>query len=114
MNFQLSNNPNLSYIQELSEGDPEFEKNMLNIIKNELIKDLNSLRFANENKNYGESAIIVHKIKHKIKILQMADSLSFTETYEAELKQNKNINQEKFEYIVQTMLNFIRETLKSG
>ncbi len=81
--------PNLNYIRELSDGDEEFEQNILNVLKSEYPVEL---KVFNENfkaKNYAEASVNVHKIKHKISILGLKKDLEKASLFELDLKKGK-------------------------
>lgn len=78
--------PNLNYIEEISGGDKEFEKNMLNILKSEFPEEYTILKKNFENKNFEEVALNIHKIKHKIGMLGMKNSFVLATNLEKDIK----------------------------
>lgn len=78
--------PNLTYIKEISGGDKDFEKSMLDILKAEFPKEYTVLKNNFANKNYQEVALNIHKIKHKIGMLGMKKSFEFATTIEQDVK----------------------------
>lgn len=99
--------PNLSYINQLSGGDKDFENKILEIIKNEFPLEKEEYDNNVKNQNLEKVAENVHKLKHKISILGLEKSYSIAETYEEELRKNDASRQNEFDNI----LNIITEYL---
>lgn len=105
----MKEQPNLSYIHQLSGGDPIFEEKLISIIKKEFPEEKERYYKHVEEKNYKLTAEDVHKLKHKISILGLELSYHFAETYENELLENDISKIDEFEEILQSMQNFIDE-----
>lgn len=99
--------PNLSYIQMLSDGDKEFEDSMIAILKKELPIEKGVFIESIQNKNYQNSAEIVHKIKHKISILGLEKSYEFAVSFEEALKKEDANGYDTFMNILQNMEEFL-------
>jgi len=99
--------PNMSYIHELSGGDKEFEAKLLEVVKRELPEEVEVYRMNFKENNFSEAALNVHKIKHKISILGLEKSYEFAESFETELREGISKGDEEFEKILQQMLLFI-------
>lgn len=106
----MKEQPNLSYIHQLSGGDKAFEDKLLNVVKRELPEEVETYRHSISHGNFKEAAANVHKLKHKISILGLEESYRFAEVYEEELRESENNRQEGFEEILQNMLSFIEES----
>ncbi|MBT8295636.1 MAG: Hpt domain-containing protein [Gramella sp.] len=106
----IKEEPNLSYIHQLSGGDPAFETRLLEVVKRELPEECDVWRKNIKNENFAEASNNVHKLKHKISILGLEESYRFAETYEDELRDGHNLRQQEFEEILQLMLSFIKTT----
>ena len=99
--------PNLSYIREMSGGDTAFEEHMINIIRTELAEE-KSIYYENmQSKRYKVSADNVHKIKHKIGILGLEQAYQVAINYELGLLSGDISLQIKFESILNSMSEFI-------
>jgi hypothetical protein len=61
--------PNLSYINELSGDNLEFKNKIIGILKKELPDEIAVYEEEFKSGNYLEAAQSVHKLKHKISIL---------------------------------------------
>lgn len=99
--------PNLSYINNLSGGDKVFEDKLITIIKAEypLEKDI---YFKNiESNNFKETAENVHKLKHKISILGLEKSYEVANNFEENLKENSLAGKEEFENILNMITDFL-------
>jgi HPt (histidine-containing phosphotransfer) domain-containing protein len=99
--------PNLSYIRELSDGDADFEANLIAILKKELPKEKEAFLESIQEENYQNSAAHVHKIKHKISILGLEKSYEFAVAFEEELKNNDPKQIQIFLSILQNMEEFL-------
>ncbi|UOB19070.1 Hpt domain-containing protein [Abyssalbus ytuae] len=103
----MTEQPNLSYIDELSGGDEEFKNKMLSILKKELPEEKEYYLNTIKNKDFGQSAQIVHKIKHKISILGMEKTYTFAEKHEDDLKGGVADFHPEFLKILEKMSNFL-------
>lgn len=104
----MKEQPNFSYIHQLSGGDQDFEIKLLEVVKRELPLEIEIFRKNIENENYKNASGNVHKLKHKISILGLEKSYCLAELYEDELREGENNKQAEFEEILQKMLDFIR------
>ena len=104
----MKEKPNLSYIKQLSGGDETFEKKLIGVVKRELPEEIAAYQKNIELNDYLEASSNVHKLKHKISILGLEESYLFAETYEEELRDNKNNRQPAFEEILKAMTFFIK------
>ncbi|MCL6274713.1 Hpt domain-containing protein [Muricauda sp. 2012CJ35-5] len=99
--------PNLDYIKEISGGNEEFEKKFLSIIQAEFPKEKNDYIENLESNNLGESAKIVHKIKHKLGILGLTGGYKLAVKYEEDLKYGDTKLKEDFLDILTSVEEFI-------
>jgi len=103
----MKEQPNMSYIHQLSGGDKEFEAKLLSVVKRELPEEVNVYRKNIIEQNFTEAASNVHKIKHKISILGLEKSYEYAESYENELRDGISKSDSGFEEILKQMLLFI-------
>ncbi|MEM6686274.1 MAG: Hpt domain-containing protein [Bacteroidota bacterium] len=99
--------PNLSYIQELADGDADFQASLIAILKKELPKEKEAFIESIEAENYQNSAEHVHKIKHKISILGLEKSYELAIAFEEELKNGNPKQYDTFLRILQNMEEFL-------
>ena len=104
----MKEQPNFSYIHQLSGGDQNFEIKLLEVVKRELPEEIEIYRRNIQKENYIKASENVHKLKHKISILGLEKSYRLAELYEDELREGRNERQAKFEVILQKMLAFIK------
>lgn len=104
----MKEQPNFSYIHQLSGGDQNFEIKLLEVVKRELPEDIEIYRRNIQKENYIKASENVHKLKHKISILGLEKSYRLAELYEDELREGRNERQAKFEVILRKMLAFIK------
>ncbi|WP_026933735.1 histidine kinase [Christiangramia echinicola] len=104
----MKEQPNLSYIHQLSGGDKDFENKLLAVVNRELPEEAEIFLSNLKSGDFKEAASNVHKLKHKISILGLEESYCFAELYEDELREGINNRQAEFEEILQGMLIFIK------
>ena len=99
--------PNLSYINQLSGGDKSFEEKLISIIKIEFPEE-KAVYFKNiENDNFKDAAGNVHKLKHKISILGLEKSYEVAVDFENNLLKKSTTGRDEFDNILQKMTDFI-------
>jgi HPt (histidine-containing phosphotransfer) domain-containing protein len=81
--------PNLFYIEKLADGDLIFKEELIQTLINEFEQENEKIRSLLEDKNYFEASQLVHKIKHKISILNMEKSYYIAQEFENNLKKRK-------------------------
>jgi HPt (histidine-containing phosphotransfer) domain-containing protein len=99
--------PNLTYIDDLSGDNLEFRAKLIGILKKELPEEINCYSQQMENTIYFEAAQSVHKLKHKISILGLEKSYYIAEKFEANLNNNSTGLQADFENILKIMQEFV-------
>ncbi|PWH82014.1 histidine kinase [Algibacter marinivivus] len=99
--------PNLSYINQLSGGDKTFEEKLISIIKLEFPEE-KAIYYKNiESDNFKEAAENVHKLKHKISILGLEKSYEVAVDFENNLLEKSTTGKEEFDNIMQMITNFL-------
>lgn len=101
--------PNFSYINSLSGGDKEFEKQLLDVVKIEFPREKNLYSTMLSEKKLSEAGDVVHKIKHKISILGLEKSYDVANTFEDNLKDGNTALQDEFEGILNMITEFLEE-----
>lgn len=99
--------PNYTYIEELSGGDIQFKEKLLSIVKTEFPVEVSVYE---ENINVGafeKAAENVHKLKHKFGILGLEKGYQVAIDYEENLKMGSTQLQEEFEKILKKISLFI-------
>ena len=99
--------PNLSYINNLSGGDKAFEDKLITIIKTEYPEEKAVYIKNIESNNFKEAAENVHKLKHKISILGLEKSYEVANNFEENLKEDRLAGKEDFEIILNTITDFL-------
>ena len=77
--------PNLTYIDELSGDDAAFKQKFLVILKEEFPDEQEEYRESLRSKDGERAALIVHKLKHKFNILGMHQGYRLAVDYEKAL-----------------------------
>lgn len=104
----MKNPPNLTYIKNLADGDAAFEAKFINILKKELPTEQLEYTQHIEAKRHAEAAEMVHKLKHKLNILSMANAYHFAVTYEEALKAGNSAMHPDFETILNTVQTYLK------
>jgi HPt (histidine-containing phosphotransfer) domain-containing protein len=102
--------PNLSYVNQLSSGDIAFKNKLIGIIKAEFPEEKAVYFKSFNSKNYRLSAENVHKLKHKISILGLEKSYKLAEEFEDHLKEGRTNGYDTFHEILQMITDYL-ETL---
>ena len=105
----MEDQPNLNYINSLSEGDKSFEMKILGIIKKEFKEEKNTYYNNIKNDNFKLCAENVHKIKHKISILGLEKSYEIAERYENNLREGNYELQNRFSDILNKVTNYLNK-----
>lgn len=105
----VEDQPNLNYINSLSEGDKSFEMKILDIIKKEFKEEKNTYYNNMKNDNFKLCAENVHKIKHKISILGLEKSYEIAERYENNLREENYELQNRFSDILNKVTNYLNK-----
>jgi len=100
--------PNLSYIEEMSAGNKIFQQKIINIIKNEFPQEKSEYFLNFKNKDFKLTADNVHKLKHKISILGLEKSYQIAIDYENNLIEGKTILSDEFEIILNTISDYLK------
>lgn len=83
--------PNTTYIQQISGGDLAFEAKLISIVKQEFVQERARYEEAMGAQHYSEAAEVVHKIRHKISILGLEKGFVLSGQFEAALKSGKDL-----------------------
>jgi hypothetical protein len=100
--------PNISYIQNMSGGDKNFEKKLIGIIKSEFPIEMQVYFNSMKIKNFDDASEIVHKIKHKISILGLDESYKNAIAFEHGLREGDIALQVKFETTLMIITDFLK------
>lgn len=100
--------PNLSYINKLADGDEEFSKNLIDIIRFEFPKEVNLYLENMRLGNYEQAAKGVHKIKHKISILSFEKGYELADQHEINLINGNNVFEIQFNEVLSSLTNFLK------
>ena len=100
--------PNQTYIDNLSGGDAAFKQKLIDIIKKEFPEE-KQVYFNNfKAKKYKLTADNVHKLKHKISILGLEKSYAIAVAYENNLLEGNTKQKEEFEAILNSITNYLK------
>jgi len=99
--------PNLSYIHQLSAGNTTFKEKLIAVIKEEFPDEKAVYSTNIQAKNYKEAAENVHKIKHKISILGLEESYEVALAFENHLKEGDTDLKEDFENILNVISDYL-------
>lgn len=100
--------PNLEYIKSISGGDTAFEDKLITIIKTEFVTEKETYFRYLKLKDYEQMWKLVHKIKHKIGILNLKQSHGIAVQYEEDLKNKETDLEENFNQILESISVFLK------
>lgn len=98
---------NIEYLEAIANGDLEFLKSLIAIIKTEFPEERAMFEENFKAKAYDSAAENVHKIKHKINMFGLQQGYQVAQQFESELKQGKTNAYKAFETVLDTLENFI-------
>ncbi|MDN3667405.1 Hpt domain-containing protein [Algibacter miyuki] len=101
--------PNLSYIHNMSGGDKAFEQKLIDIIKLEFPQEKEVYYDNLVAKNFKQTAENVHKLKHKISILGLEKSYEIAVAFEENLLEGRTDLFQQFESILNTITNYLQK-----
>lgn len=100
--------PNLKYIKQLAGDDVAFEQKFIAILKDEFpVEKQEYIKTLREGKT-NETALIVHKLKHKLNILGLENAYRLAVTYEEELKMENTALKKEFSGILDTIESYLK------
>jgi hypothetical protein len=77
--------PDLSKFDEICDNDEDFKMQMVGILKKEFPIEKQAFLDSYEQKKFKESAEVVHKLKHKINLLNLEDGYLLSREFEGQL-----------------------------
>ncbi|XMO86463.1 Hpt domain-containing protein [Algibacter sp. AS12] len=99
--------PNLSYINQLSGDDKAFKDKLIGVVKREFPEE-KAIYIKNISaNNYKEAAENVHKLKHKISILGLEKSYTVADDYENNLLEQNTSGKIEFDAILQAITDYL-------
>lgn len=101
--------PNLSYIEKLSGGDDSFKQKIITILKDEFPVERVAYQKALAAQDFKLTTEIVHKLKHKVSILNLEKSHHIVNDYENNLKKGDDGLSTKFKMILDVIENYLKE-----
>jgi hypothetical protein len=99
--------PNLLYIKKFSDGDLLFEKEVISVLKKELVEKTNQYHYHVRKKEFIQASNFVFKLRQKISILGLERSYLVAKEFEIALKSSDLSLQNDFEDILQLMMLFV-------
>ena len=100
--------PNINYIIQLSDGDLDFQNELISIIKREFPEEVKLFNSHALSRDFSDLADCVHKLKHKISLMGLKCSYGVANQYEEELRKGINLKQKDFETILHKISVFLR------
>lgn len=99
--------PNLTYINELSGDNIDFKNRIISILKKELPEEISLYNAHKKESDFAQMYQSVHKLKHKITVLGLEKSYYLAEKYESNLKNNSTELQVDFENVLKQMQDYV-------
>lgn len=101
--------PDLSKFDEICDNDLEFKEQMISILKKEFPIEKNAFLNAFTSANYKESAEVVHKLKHKINLLNLEEGYKLASEFERQLLDNSIELYEEFIVVIDIIEQFLKK-----
>lgn len=92
--------PNLEVIKEIAENDLDFQNSILSILKKEFSLEAEQYEKAFKINSLEEASDVVHKLKHKISLLNLSQGVELAANHEKELKKGKTDLHEDFKKVL--------------
>ena len=99
--------PNLTYINKISGGDITFETKIISILKAEFPNEKAIYYQKVKQNNFEQIAEIVHKLKHKISILDLQKAYNDAVKYESNLLNQNMKGKTEFESTLETITDYL-------
>ena len=100
--------PNLSYINDITRGDSVIKKTLIEVIKTEFPEEKKAYYESLQEKTYKKIEENVHKLKHKISILGLVKSYEVANEYEHNLREESLKGVEDFENILMVITAYLK------
>ena len=101
--------PNLDYINEISENDLVFKNKLISIIKREFPTERDEFLSNYKTNQYIYAAENVHKLKHKINMLGLKKGFEIAIKFENELYDEKFDSYQDFIVVLSLIENYLKE-----
>lgn len=101
--------PNCSYIDEISGDDLEFRNTLIGIMKAEWPQEVDEYRGNFNDSAFAKAALNVHKIKHKLGMVGLVKDYALAVQFENDLKKGKTEKTEEFEAVLNKVSDFISQ-----
>ena len=91
----MNKNPqivNLTYLEDMSDGDEKIMKEMINIFISQVSEFAEEMKDLNNNKEYFKLGNLAHKAKSSISIMGMKNLAKELKEFELLAKEEKDIN----------------------
>ncbi len=99
--------PNLNYLYKLSQGDTDFESQLIDVLKKEFPLEKEQFINSIESEEMIDAAEIVHKLKHKFSILGLEKGYELAVNYENNLRNNNKSLTSEFNNVLNNISNFL-------
>ena len=105
----MTEQPNISYIEKLADGDLSFQVELLRIVKEELPIEKKIFMKHFKDKDWNKCAEDVHKLKHKINLMGLTKGYALAASFEDELRLNRSTNFTSFILILEKIETFLKD-----
>ena len=100
--------PDLSKFDEICDHDQKCKRQMISILKREFPKEKNSFYELFKANKYKDTAAVVHKLKHKIHLLNLEEGYAVASEFEHQLLHNTTELFNHFVNILDTIEQFLK------
>ncbi len=104
----MKEQPNLDYIEALAAGEDAFKVKFINILKEEFPEERDEYLENLKNDLPRQASLNVHKLKHKLSILGLAEGYVIAVDHEEALREGSRKHQKAFLEILNTIETFLK------
>lgn len=103
----MNEEPNLIFLNQLSNGDQAIKSRLLSVLKEEFLKEVEEYKLNMISNKFSLASEIVHKIIHKIGFLGMQQAYDLSNQYQQDLDVNSLDLKDDFEKTLNIINEFI-------
>ncbi|NVN19422.1 Hpt domain-containing protein [Muricauda sp. HICW] len=104
----MKETPNLTYIDNLADGDEAFRQKFIGILKEEFPAEKNEYLTAMESSLFRGASELVHKIKHKLNVLGIQNAYTLAVQHENELRNGEHSLKQEFLSVLETVEQYLK------
>lgn len=104
----MKETPNLTYIEQLADGQTALRERLLRVLKSEFPEEVQTYYRGVQKADFFQTAEIVHKLKHKFALLGLEKAYEMAVNYEEQLRKGSADLQSDFEDVLRIIDAFLK------